>query len=150
MTDYSWHIPDPETQPEFYADVPLKRLLAWLIDFVIIAAATVLMVLLTAFVGLFFLPLLFLLTGFFYRWFTIAQGAATWGMRVMAIEFRTLSGTRLDGGLALAHTAIFTAIFAIFPLQVLSMALIALTPRAQGIPDQILGTVVLNKRADGR
>lgn len=147
MTVYTWHIPDPDTQPEFYADVPLKRLLAWMIDFVIIGAATLVVVLLTAFVGLFFLPLLFLLTGFFYRILTISQGSATWGMRVMAIEFRTLSGTRFDGGMALAHTAIFTAICAVLPLQLLSMVLIATTRRAQGIPDHILGTVVLNRRA---
>ena len=36
MTDYSWHIPDPVTQPEFYDDVPTKRAIAWMIDAVLV------------------------------------------------------------------------------------------------------------------
>jgi hypothetical protein len=29
-------LPDPQLQPEFYRDVPIKRALAWAIDFVVV------------------------------------------------------------------------------------------------------------------
>jgi len=147
MTDRSWHIPDPDLQPEFYADVPLKRLLAWLVDTVLVIVACLAILPFTAFTGLFFFPLLMLVVGFAYRVISIAQGSATWGMRLMAIEFRTLSGTRFDGALAFGHTALFTLAWAFTPVQVLSMILIAISERAQGLPDRMLGTVVINRRA---
>ncbi len=147
MTDPGWHIPDPASQPEFYADVPLKRLLAWGIDTLIVLAACVLILPFTAFAGLFFFPFLLLFVGFAYRVVTIAQGAATWGMRLMAIEFRTLSGARPDAGVAVVHTGLFTLACAVAPLQLISVLMIALSERAQGLPDRILGTVVINRRA---
>ena len=49
-----WHLPDPERAPEFYADVPLKRLLAFVIDSAVIFALSLFAVVLTAFIGLFF------------------------------------------------------------------------------------------------
>jgi len=75
MTDTRWGLPDPEHSPELYADVPLKRFLAWVVDFAVIAAATAVVVPFTFFTGLFFLPLLFLFVGFLYRWATIASGS---------------------------------------------------------------------------
>jgi uncharacterized RDD family membrane protein YckC len=147
MTDPSWHIPDPDYQPEFYADVPLKRLLAWVVDLVIVFAAAILVLPFTAFTGLFFFPLLMLALGFAYRVITISRGSATWGMRLMAIEFRTVSGDRFDSTMAFAHTGLFTLACLISPLQLLSIILIAIDKRAQGLPDRMLGTVVLNRRA---
>ena len=147
MTDTHWHIPDPETQPEFYADIPLKRLLAWAVDTVLVIVACLLIVPFTAFIGLFFFPFLMLLVGIPYRILTIASGSATWGMRLMAIELRTASGEKFDMGMAFAHTLLFTACCAVFPIQMLSAFLMASTSRAQGIPDLFLGTVALNRRA---
>ena len=147
MTHTTWHIPDPHSQPEFYADVPFKRLLAWLIDTVIVIVLCLLILPFTAFTGLFFFPLLMLVVGFFYRVATIASGSATWGMRLMAIEFRTLAGERFDARWAFGHTGLFTLFCAIAPMQLISILLIALTARAQSLPDHLLGSVVLNRRA---
>ncbi len=147
MNDPSWHIPDPDLQPEFYADVPLKRLLAWVVDVVIVFAGAILVLPFTAFTGLFFFPLLMLALGFAYRVITITRGSATWGMRLMAIEFRTVTGSRFDSTTAFAHTGLFTLACLISPLQLLSIILIAIDKRAQGLPDRMLGTVVLNRRA---
>ncbi len=47
-------LPDPDFQPEFYADVPGKRLLAFFIDTIIIIGLCVLVLPFTAFTGLFF------------------------------------------------------------------------------------------------
>lgn len=147
MTDYSWHIPDPDTQPEFYADVPVKRLLAWLVDTAIIFVICVLISLLTVFIGFFFFPLLMLAVGFAYRTATIASRSATPGMQLFAIEFRTLRGERFDLPLAAIHTAMLTGSF-MFPLiQLASCVMMMITPRAQGLSDHLLGTVVINRPA---
>ena len=147
MTNDNWHLPDPRTQPEFYADIPLKRLLAWGIDMIVILVASLLVLPFTAFMGVFFFPLLMLAVGIPYRILTIAQSSATWGMRVMAIEFRTQKGERFDPGMAIAHTLSFTACCVFFPVQLLSIILIASSERARGLPDMLLGSVALNRRA---
>ena len=133
MTDTTWHIPDPQAQPEFYADVPLKRLLAWLIDTVLVIVICLLIVPFTAFTGLLFFPVLMLMVGFAYRVVTLANGSATWGMRLMAIEFRTLSGEKFDLSMAFGHTMIFSIGCAFLPVQLLSVILILTSVRAQGL-----------------
>lgn len=140
-------LPDPDFHPEFYADVPGKRLLAFFIDTVIIIALCVLVLPFTAFTGLFFFPLLYLVLGFAYRVVTLANAGATFGMRVMAIEFRDASGLRMGGGLAVLHTLGYTISWAMPLLQVASVVLMLTSRRGQGLSDQVLGTVALNRRA---
>jgi len=143
----TWHLPDPDTQPEFYADVPMKRLMAWVVDTVIILAFTFLVTLSTAFVGLFFFPVLFLTVSFVYRTVTLANGSATWGMRLMAIEFRTLRGEKFDLPMAALHTLGFTLSFGMVFVQAISIILMMATARGQGLSDHVLGTVAVNRRA---
>lgn len=143
----SWHLPDPETQPEFYQDVPMKRLLAWLIDTVLIAVGCILILPFTAFAGIFFFPALMLMVGFVYRTITLANSSATLGMRVMAIEFRTAQGARFDLPIAALHTFSFTMSWVFILVQLTTIVLIATSARAQGLTDLALGTVVLNRRA---
>jgi uncharacterized RDD family membrane protein YckC len=145
--DPAWGLPDPVTQAEFYADVPTKRLLAWIVDTVLIVALTALVVLFTAFTALFFLPLAFLAVGFLYRWVTIANRSATPGMRLLAIELRAGDGGRLDPMLAGLHTLGYSLSMAIFPLQLVSIALMLMTDRKQGLTDHVLGTAAVNRAA---
>ncbi len=147
MTDTTWHIPDPDTQPDFYADVPLKRFLAWLVDSVLTLVFCVLVLPFTAFTGLFFLPFLFLAIGLVYRTATIAKGSATWGMRLFALEFRTASGHRFDGTMAFLHSMGFTFSCAVPLVQLASILLMLTGSRAQGLTDLVLGTVAINRRA---
>lgn len=147
MTEYSWHLPDPITQPEFYSDVPAKRLLAWVVDTVLIVLICLLIVPFTAFTGLFFFPFLLLIVGFAYRVVTIARGSATWGMRLVSLEFRKLDGQRFDLSMALLHTLGLTISFGFPILQVISIVLMLTTERGQGLSDHVLGTVALNRRA---
>ena len=107
------HLPDPSRQPQFYASVPTKRLIAWLIDLVLTVVLCVLVLPLTAFLGLFFWPLMLLVIGFAYRVVTLATGSATWGMRFAGVELRDAQGARLDLSLALAHTVGYSVSFAI-------------------------------------
>lgn len=147
MTDFTWHTPDPDTQPEFYQDVPVKRLIAWVVDTVLILLLCLLILPFTAFTGLFFFPVLMLVLGFAYRVVTIANSSATWGMRITAIEFRTLQGNKFDTGMALMHTTLFTIAFAFPLIQLVSIVLMLTGARAQGLPDHMLGTVAINRRA---
>ncbi|MBY6134675.1 RDD family protein [Leisingera sp. XS_AS12] len=140
-------LPDPDYQAEFYASVPAKRLVAWVVDSLLIVMLSAAAVVATAFVGLFVWPLLYLVVGFAYRVVTIANGSATWGMRFAGIELRDTSGQRLDGAQALLHTAGYTLSLAIPVLQVISIVLMLTSARGQGLTDHLLGTVMLNRRA---
>jgi uncharacterized RDD family membrane protein YckC len=140
-------LPDPVYQSEFYADVPLKRALAWIVDSIVIGLAALLIVPLTAFTALFFLPLLFLAVSFVYRTLTLAGASATWGMRLMAIEFRDHRGERFDLPTAALHTLGYILTFSTILPQLLSMALMAFGPRGQGLTDLVLGSVAINRPA---
>ncbi|MGV6847563.1 MAG: RDD family protein [Marinibacterium sp.] len=141
------HLPDPDMQPEFYSGVPAKRLLAWIVDTILIAGLVMVAIPFTAFTGLFFMPVLFLLLGFAYRYTTIALGSATLGMRFAGIELRSASGAPLDGGLAFLHTLGYTVSVAVPVLQLISIVLMITSARGQGLSDHFLGTTALNRRA---
>lgn len=138
--------PDPDMQPQFYTGVPSKRLLAWGVDTLFIAALTLVFIPFTAFIALFFLPLLYLMLGFAYRVVTLARGSATWGMRLMAIELRDRDDRILDLPTAFLHTLGYTISLAMPPLQLISVVLMLSTERRQGLSDLMLGTVALNRR----
>jgi uncharacterized RDD family membrane protein YckC len=140
-------LPDPDHQAEFYADVPIKRALAWVVDSILIAIITMVVVPFTLFLSLFFLPLLYLTISFLYRTISLARNSATPGMRLMAIEFRDRTGARFDLGTAFLHTLGYTLTISTLLPQVLSMGLMLTTARGQGLTDLVLGTVAINKPA---
>lgn len=139
--------PDPDRHAEFYDGVLLKRLVAWLFDLVLIGVITALIVPFTAFTALFFLPLLFLTVGFFYRWITLSGRSATWGMRLMSIEFLDRQGQRFDSATALLWTIGYSLSMAFVLPQILSAVLMVLSPRVQGLTDLVLGSVAINSPA---
>ncbi|MEM8632904.1 MAG: RDD family protein [Pseudomonadota bacterium] len=141
------HLPDPDTQPDFYAGVPAKRLLAWVVDTVLVIALVLLALPFTAFTGLFFLPFLFLCLSFAYRFVTLASGSSTWGMHFAAIELRDETGARLDGSAAFFHTLGYIVSVSIPILQLISVVMMLLSARGQGLTDSLLGTTALNRRA---
>lgn len=101
----------------------------------------------TAFTGLFFFPVLMAVVGFLYRVVTIANGSATLGMRMLAIEFRAADGARFNLSQAFLHTVGLNVAFAVFPLQLISVVMMATTERGQGLSDMVLGSVAINQRA---
>lgn len=141
MTD----LPDPHHNPALYAGVPGKRLLAWAVDLGVTLAMTLVFIPLTLFTALFFLPFLWLVVGFIYRWMTLANRSATWGMRFAAIELRGPDGGSLDTGQAFFHTLGYFASFAIAPLQLISVVLMLISARKQGLTDHVMGTAMLNR-----
>jgi uncharacterized RDD family membrane protein YckC len=138
-------LPDPVREAHFYAGVTLKRGIAWVIDAVLILVLCLLILPFTAFTALFFFPLFWLVVSFFYRWATIASRSSTWGMRMMAIELREQDGLRLSGTTALLHTLGYTVSVAVAPLQLISVVLMILSGRGQGLTDMILGTAAMNR-----
>lgn len=125
----------------------MKRLFAWVVDAVLTLLACVVILPFTAFTGLFFFPFLFLVVGFAYRFVTIANGSATWGMRLFAIELRRADGAPMDAGSAFAHTLGYTLSWTVPVFQLISIVMMASTERGQGLSDQVLGTVMINRRA---
>ncbi|MBP0482834.1 RDD family protein [Sagittula sp. M10.9X] len=140
------HLPDPDRQAGFYDGVTVKRGLAWLVDTVLIALATAVLATITI-VGLFMIPMIYLLVGFVYRWATLSRGSATWGMRLMSIELRDAWGQRLSPGLAFLHVAGYVVSMSTVLIQCVSVVLMFVDARGRGLTDMVLGTVMLNRRA---
>lgn len=141
-------LPDPVTKPQFYTGVLAKRAAAWVFDVVLVRILCVIIVPFTVFTALLFFPFLMLVVGFIYRWFTIASKSSTWGMRLMGIELRDHDGLRLDSQSALMHTAGYSFSMAMAPLQLVSVLMMLLSDRKQGLTDHLLGTTAINKPVD--
>ncbi|MFY0691412.1 MAG: RDD family protein [Paracoccaceae bacterium] len=141
-------LPDPDTQADFYEGVPLKRLLAWVVDTVLIALATIVVATLPLFIGWFFLPLIFLVLSVIYRAGTITQASATPGMRLFNVELRNTQGLRLNNGEAIVHTLGYLVCTAFFLPQLISVLLILLSARGQALHDLITGTALINKPSE--
>lgn len=142
-------LPHPDYDAQFYAGVPAKRALAWLMDSIVIAvlsvAATALFGIVTLGLGFMLFPAILFLVSFLYRWLTIAGGSATWGMRFMGIELRSRSGDRLDPLTAAVHTGIFLFLMASMIGWALTVTAILVTRYNQGLPDLVLGTTAINR-----
>jgi len=129
----------------FFANTPVKRLIAWVIDTALIFLLVLLILPFTFFTGVFFLPLLMLTLGLVYRWVWIAQISATPGMWLLGIEFRTLDGARFDASTAFWHSLGFTVSVSVFPLQLISVALMLTSEQKTGLSDLVLRTVAINR-----
>ena len=146
-------LPDPDLDRRFYAGVPLRRFVAWLIDVAIIlligVPLAVLFGLLTLGLGFALFGFIIAAVGFLYRTALLAGPAsATLGMRFTGIEFRRGNGERFDFFTALVHTAIYAVCFGTFVLQLISCLTILGTRYRQSIADIILGTTAINRPAD--
>ncbi|MBK1635609.1 RDD family protein [Rhodovulum adriaticum] len=149
MSDTLWGLPDPDLHREFYADVPIKRFGAWIVDTLVIMVLSILALPFTAFAAAFVFPAFYTVIGFAYRTVTLSRGSATWGMRLMALEIRNGRGERLEARDAALHTALYTGSMLTVLPQVASIVMMLTGPRAQGLPDMILGTAAINRPARG-
>lgn len=140
-------LPDPALQPDFYTDVPFKRAGAWAIDLVVTLALTLVGLVLTLFISAFFLPLLFAAVSVAYRTVMLSRYGATFGMMVMALKWRHLNGRTPDATTALIYSSAHAVMWTVFPLQIVSIALILMSPYRQGLHDHLLSTTMLHKIA---
>jgi uncharacterized RDD family membrane protein YckC len=141
---------DPRTQPELFEGVLSKRIVAFLIDAVIIVAlmipaALVVFVLgvVTLGIGWLLFPILFIVVALGYVGLTLGGPAsATPGMRMAGVEMRTWSGAPMFTLLAVIHALLFW--FSVSILTPLILLVGLLNSRRQLLHDLLLGTVVLN------
>lgn len=146
-SDTSSGLPDPETHAEVYAGVTFKRFLAWIIDAVFVGLFSVLVAILTLGIGFFVFAGLLVVVSFVYRVLTIANGAGTWGMRIMALEFRRHDGSLFGFSDAVLHTLGYLFSLAVAPLQLISVLSMMLTSRGQGLTDHVMGSALVNRLA---
>ena len=145
MNDTYDALPDPQTQPAFYDGVGVKRLLAWVVDTVLIGMIAAVIASIPLFLLWFVFPLVFLVVSLIYRIGSIRAFSATPGMRLFNIELRNHEGQRLDGSAAAMHTIAFMIASAFFIPQIASVVLILMTERGQGLHDMFTGVVAINK-----
>jgi len=146
-------LPDPDLDRRFYAGVRTRRLVAWVIDVVIVLAIGVplgaIFGVLTLGFGFALFGFVIAGVGFVYRTALLAGPAsATLGMRFTGIEFRKGNGDRFDPTTAFLHTAIYAVCIGTFLLQLLSCLTILGTRYRQSLGDIILGTAAINRPAD--
>ena len=144
---------DATVEPDLYDGILAKRVVAFVIDAVLIVALMIpaaLIVFVLGFItlGLAWLlyPALFAVVAISYVGLTLGGPAsATPGMRIAGVEMRTWSGQRMFPLLAVMHALIFW--FSIGLLTPLVLLVGLLTYRRQLLHDLLLGVVALNAGA---
>lgn len=147
-------IPDPHRDQQFYNGVPLRRFVAFWIDFVVILVLFVPVLIIGAAVTVMtlglaapFLMLFFTITGFLYRWAMLRTRSATLGMALTGIEVRDRNGDKCDNSIAFMHTVGFFVTFLAPPLLVIGWLMMANSPHRRVMHDLFIGTVVINRPA---
>ena len=149
------HGASPFANPACYDDVVWKRIIAHVIDIVIIALAMVpvaIIMVLSAIVtlGLVWVPfaVAFLVIRFaYYVAFTGGPNSATPGMRLLGIEVRTWTGGRPDYLQALVRLVLYYASLAL--LTPLILVVVLFNSERRAAHDLLSGTVVVNGGALG-
>ncbi len=147
---------DPDRDPDLFDGVLSKRIVAFVIDAVLIVALMVPAALLVAAFGLvtfglgwLLFPPLFAIVALGYIALTLGGGSsATIGMHVTGIEFRTWSGQRMFPLLAVMHALIFWISVSVLTPLILLVGLF--TRRRQLLHDLLIGVVALNSGALAR
>ncbi len=138
-------LPDPIKQPEFFEGVPFKRFVAWMVDLAFIGVIAAVIATLPLFIGWFFIGFIFFAVQLVYCITSITRQSATPGMWLMNIELRGREGHPLEGGEAALHTITFLVSMMFVVPQIITLALILVSPRGQGLHDMLLGAIVINK-----
>lgn len=149
MTDAS--LPDPLTSPQLFEGILGRRVVAYLIDLVIMGALVVLVSVFGGIVGfltfgLGWLALIVVVPLVIAGYYATTLGSprrATIGMQMMDIVLTPARGVPLDGWWAFLHAAIFwITIWISWPV---SLAFALFTPRRQMLHDLLLGVLMLRR-----
>lgn len=141
-------LPDPDLHPGFYSGTVPKRFFAWLVDTVIVGLFVGIAVLFTVFIGLFFLPVLWLSVEAVYRIITMTGRSATLGQRLFGIEFRDHAGRRFALPQAAVHVLGYLVSMSFLIPQVISIVMMMVNARGQGLADMLLGNAAINRPAE--
>jgi uncharacterized RDD family membrane protein YckC len=138
-------LPDPDYDRAFYEGVPAKRFFAWLADVILVTLVTFLLGLVTLSLLWWVWPLVYIAVDFLYRAGTIASGSSTLGMRLMNLELRGPTGARLSGGEAILHTLGYMVAAGFVILQLISIVMMVMGARHQGLHDLLIGSAAINR-----
>jgi uncharacterized RDD family membrane protein YckC len=150
------HAYDPAVSPELFDGVLARRVVAFVIDFVILAMPVLFLAMFIFVVGIvtFGLGFVFyaLLTPAMALWALCYYGAtlgsrhsATIGMRAMDIEMRTWYGSPAYFVLGAVHAVVFWITVSVFTPLVLVVCLF--NDRRRCLHDILVGTVIINNEA---
>jgi uncharacterized RDD family membrane protein YckC len=147
------HRYDPDRQPEYFEGVLSRRVIAFLIDALIVIGPIVLLSIFIFVFGLITLGLgwllFWLLSPIFVIWAVVYAGttlgspeSATIGMRAMDLEMRIWNGSKMYFLLGAVHVIFFWVITATLTPLVLLVGL--LNSRRRLLHDFLTGTVLVN------
>ena len=132
-----------------FEGVRSRRIMAFLLDYIIVALLVIPFAILVFFLGLLTLGFGWVLYGFLvpavailYVWNTLGgPKQATSGMQMMSIRLERLDGGRVDGMLAVVHSVLFWAGNVVLSPLILLATLVL--DRKRTVHDLLLGTVVV-------
>lgn len=142
---------DPLVDPRLYEGVLSRRVLAFCVDFTIVATLTVIAIPIVGVIGLLTLGLGWLIYPFLFQAIAILYSgatlggdkAATWGMRLTGLTSRLWHGAKPGFLIAAGHVIfLYMSITFLTPL-ILIVGL--LTRRKQLLHDLVLGTLFIDK-----
>jgi len=154
QADIRPHAFDPYDQPDLFRGVLTRRVVAFLIDLIVLAIPIVLAVVFIAIFGLLTLGvgwlLFWLVSPMSIVWALVYYGvtlggphSATIGMRTMDLELRTWYGAPGYFVLGAAHALLFWVTISFLTPLILLVGL--LNSRKRLLHDILLGTVVINR-----
>jgi uncharacterized RDD family membrane protein YckC len=154
------HAYDPMTNPELFDGVLARRMIAFLVDLIIIAipifivgifmaAATIatlgLAVIFFAFLSPLYWPLIVIWAVCYYGFTFGSPASATIGMRVMDLEMRTWYGSPAYFVLGAVHAVVFWLTISFLTPLVLLVGFF--NERRRLLHDMLVGTIVINNPA---
>jgi uncharacterized RDD family membrane protein YckC len=154
--DVKPHAYDPDLHPEVFEGVLARRVLAFVIDFILIAVPVLLASMFIFVFGIvtlglgfalyYLLPPASVLWALVYFGMTIgSHSSATVGMRLMDLQMRTWYGAPAYFVLGAVHAIFFWLSVSFFTPFILLVAFF--NPRRRLLHDMLLGTVVINNPA---
>lgn len=157
--DVKPHAYDPAANPELFIDVLPRRVVAFVIDLVILAIPVMVVSTFIFAAGIvtfgfgfllyFLLPPMTVLWGLVYYGFTLGSPhSATIGMRVMDLEMRTWYGSPAYFVLGAVHAVVFWV--SVSTLTPLILLVCFFNERHRLLHDILLGTVVINNETRAR
>jgi uncharacterized RDD family membrane protein YckC len=151
--DVKPHAYDPATSPELFDGVLARRIIAFIIDLIILAIPIVLLSMFIFVIGVVTLgfgfilyallsPIMVLWALFYYGITLGSARSATLGMRVMDLEMRTWYGAPAYFVLGAVHAIVFWITVSVLTPFVLLVCLF--NDRRRCLHDILVGTVVIN------
>ena len=144
-------LPDPQTAPELFDGVLMRRVFAYLIDVAILVSICAVVGMVSVILGFFtfgipwlLLPILIPLIILGYYAATLGSPMrATIGMAMFDIVLTPTRGRPLDGWAILIHPIVFwITVWVAWPI---SLAVALFTPRQQMVQDLVTGTLMVRR-----